>query len=293
MGLALGVYIVVISISGSAVVLRPQFHRWATPHSVAMEGTRLTADALQEAIRRVYSPHEVAGVREQPQPDAPVVVRLQREGVVSERLFDPYAVRDLGLSYPPILHFVEGLVDLHDNFLAGDAGRVVNGVAALFVIALALTGLVIWWPGKDRWRHSLLPGKPARSRRFAQRLHNALGIWTLVPLLIWAFTGAYFVFPGPVEHTLDFLDDDPTDFERPGEAALLLLVKLHFGRFGGVSGRLLWIALGLLPAVLFVTGFIPWWARILSARRRAAAAGPPPQTAAAGKASPATVLEES
>jgi uncharacterized iron-regulated membrane protein len=46
---------------------------------------------------------------------------------------------------------------------------------------------------------------------------------------------------------------------------LLALIRWHFGRFGGLGVRTLWVVLGLLPAALFVTGFIVWWRR--SARR--------------------------
>ena len=40
------------------------------------------------------------------------------------------------------------------------------------------------------------------------------------------------------------------------------------GRFGGLGIRILWAVLGLLPAVLFVTGFVLWWTRVV--RRRTA-----------------------
>ena len=47
-------------------------------------------------------------------------------------------------------------------------------------------------------------------------------------------------------------------------------MNLHFGRSWGLTVKIAWIVLGLVPAVLFVTGFITWWVR--SVRRRAAAA---------------------
>jgi uncharacterized iron-regulated membrane protein len=115
-------------------------------------------------------------------------------------------------------------------------------------------------------------GKPQASRRFAWQLHNALGIWSFALLFIWAITAVYFAFPDPVERSIDFFDDDLNDAERPGEAFLLLLIKLHFGRFGGLHIRFLWVLLGLLPAVLFATGFVLWWTRVV--RRRLAPASP-------------------
>ena len=265
-GLTLGVYIVVLSVTGSVSVLRPDVHRWFVPRSVPMEGTRLTGEALQDAVRRTYPLYEVTGVFERRRPDTPVMVTLQHEGLIVERLFDPYAARDLGLTYPPITEAIEWVVDLHDNLLTGTTGRTVNGVGALLFLTLAITGAVVWWPGRNRLGHAMIPGKPAKSARFARRLHNALGVWALALILMWAVTAVYFSFPDPFESTIDYFDGDLTDAERPGDAFVRALVNLHFGRSWGMAGKLAWVALGLVPAVLFVTGCITWWVRVV--RRR-------------------------
>jgi uncharacterized iron-regulated membrane protein len=266
-GLALGVYIVVLSVSGSASVLRPDVHRWFIPRSVPMEGPRLTGDALQDAVRGAYPQYEVTNVFERRRPDTPVMVTLQLDGATVERLFDPYAARDLGLAYPPITEAIEWVVDLHDNLLTGTTGRTVNGVGALLFLALAITGAIVWWPGIGRLGHSMMPGKPAKSARFARRLHNTLGIWTFALIFIWAITAVYFSFPDSFEWTIDYFDDELTDAERPGDEFVRTLVNLHFGRSWGMAGKLAWVVLGLVPAVLFVTGCITWWARVVRRRR--------------------------
>lgn len=38
---------------------------------------------------------------------------------------------------------------------------------------------------------------------------------------------------------------------------------LHVGSFGGWGVRTLWLLFGLAPTVLFVTGFITWWRRVV------------------------------
>ena len=269
-GLALGLYILLISVTGSVSVLRPDVHRWFVPRSVPMEGTRLTGDALQEAVRRTYPQYEVTNVFERRRPETPVMVTLQLDGATVERLFDPYAARDLGLTYPPITEAIEWVVDLHDNLLTGTTGRMVNGIGALLFLTLAITGAVVWWPGVNRVGHSLVPGKPAKSSRFARRLHNALGIWLLALILIWAVTAVYFSFPDPFEWTIDYFDEDLTDGQRPADWLVRALVNLHFGRSWGMGVKVAWIAFGLVPAVLFITGGITWWVRVV--RRRGAGA---------------------
>lgn len=267
--IALGAYIVVISVSGSAIVFRRELNVWLVPREVpSVEGVRLTADGLRTALERTYPSHEVLEIREGRRPERPVLVSLQRNGKMSERLFDPYAGLDMGHAYPPVLRFVEWLVKLHDDLLAGTTGRVINGIAGMLILLLVATGIVIWWPGKRRWRQSALLGAPAATRKFAWDLHSALGFWSCALLAVWALTAVYFAFPEPVERTIDYFDSDHTDLYRPGESVLLALIQLHFGRFGGLHIRVLWVVLGLLPAVLFVTGFIMWWTRVVRRRAR-------------------------
>ena len=272
-GLFVGIYIVVLSITGSLSVIRPDVHRWFVPRSVPMEGTRLTGDALQEAVRRTYAEYEVTNVFERRRPDTPVMVTLQQGGETVERLFDPYALRDLGLTYPPITEAIEWVVDLHDNLLTGATGRFVNGIGAVLFLSLVITGAIVWWPGVGRLSHSLLPGKPVKSARFARRLHNSLGFWVFALLLLWAVTAVYLCFPDPFEWTIDYFDNDLADDGRPGDWLVRLLVNLHFGRSWGMTVKLAWVVLGLVPAVLFVTGFVTWWVRVV--RRRTAGAAIP------------------
>jgi uncharacterized iron-regulated membrane protein len=269
-GLALGLYVLLLSVTGSLSVLRGDVNVWFAPRSVPMEGTRLAGDALKDAVRRTYPLDEVASVFERRRPDSPVIVTLRRDGAEVDRLFDPYAVRDIGLAYPPTTAAIEWVVDLHDNLLSGSTGRRVNGVGALLFVVLVITGAIVWWPGVGRVRQNIAPGKPAKSARFARRLHNALGIWTLALIVIWALTAVYLAFPEPFEWMRDYFDDDLTDGIRPAEDFMRTFVNLHFGRAWGMGVKVAYIVLGLVPAVLFVTGCITWWVRVV--RRRGAAA---------------------
>jgi len=46
-----------------------------------------------------------------------------------------------------------------------------------------------------------------------------------------------------------------------GDKILDSFVPLHFGTFGGLSTRILYIFVGLAPLILSVTGFVMWWYR--------------------------------
>ena len=63
-----------------------------------------------------------------------------------------------------------------------------------------------------------------------------------------------------------------------GDAILSWTAPLHFGNFGGVPLKILWAVLGLSPSLLFATGAVMWWNRVLS-RRWPAPAGAAPSRA--------------
>src|SRR5690606_10975811 len=141
LALALGVYIVVISVSGSAVVFRGEMTRWAVQQSVpSTDGERLTGDALRAALERAYPHDTVVRFTESRRPSRPVSVLLERDGIEHGRLFDHFASADMGESYPPAVRIVEWLVALHDDLLAGDTGRKINGIAGAFVLLIVVTG---------------------------------------------------------------------------------------------------------------------------------------------------------
>jgi uncharacterized iron-regulated membrane protein len=48
-----------------------------------------------------------------------------------------------------------------------------------------------------------------------------------------------------------------------GDKVLRWVYYLHFGNFAGNKTKALWAALGLLPVILFITGFIMWWNRVM------------------------------
>jgi len=185
---------------------------------------------------------------------------------------------------PAVLEATSRLLDLHDNLLAGETGRKVNGVGACAVLALAATGLMIWWPGIRTWRRSLTLPRGLDWRRTTWHLHSMIGFWTFGFTLVFALSGAYFGFPGLFQNIADRLDPvtDPDAF-RVSDSVIYWLAYLHFGRINGIgipcSGpglcdqatKAAWALFGLAPAAMFVTGAIMWWNRVLRPRRQALA----------------------
>jgi uncharacterized iron-regulated membrane protein len=150
---------------------------------------------------------------------------------------------------PSLIPPVEWIVNLHENLLFGTAGRFVNGIGAIALVSLCLSGALIWWPGIAHWRRALTLDWRAAFARFSWDLHSALGFWGFLFVLMWGISGSYFAFPDAFNSAFYFLD--PND--RFGDSTLALLAALHFGRFGLLAEGV-WALLGLLPAMLAITG---------------------------------------
>lgn len=303
-GIAVGLYVVAISVSGSFLFFRSIVNE-ATPgrRVVAGSGPLLTRDQLIEAAKRAYPGYAPTDISQGTRPGREVEITLERGTRRKNRIFDPYTGRDLGESVPYMLRVMSFMLDLHVNLLVGPTGRVVNGILAILLTLLAVSGAVIWWPGIANWRRSLTINLQAGWKRINWDLHSAVGFWTFAFFFMWSFTGVYLIFPAPFDALinrfapLDYYrlvsqDSEPSlpgmipavtlvrvaDVAPPvkgkrrrprihysaGDQVIRALFGMHFGNFAGVKIRILWAALGLMPPLLFITGALMWWNRKLS-----------------------------
>lgn len=196
-GIGIGLYVLVISISGSAVVYRRELMRRFPRKeiTVVVSGRRLNAQELMPSIERVYPGYEILSIREPAEIDRPDEVILQGRQARILRLFDPYTGANLGNPESSVDLILRWLVDLHDNLLAGQAGRTANGIGAFLITLLGLTGCVLWWPGKKNWRRAVAINTKARFPRLNWDVHSATGFWCSLFVLVWGSPASACAFP--------------------------------------------------------------------------------------------------
>jgi uncharacterized iron-regulated membrane protein len=345
-GVAVGVYVFVVCVTGAALVFRIDLQRAA--HSDLFTPTAgIPADAatMLEGVQAAFPNDRVSGI------DAPTTGRptylayVMRGDRFLTLLFDPVTTRLLGEL--PERSWVRTLQDLHFDLLAGRTGRVVNGIGGLLLLMLCLTGGIIWWQGLANWRRGLIVDVRRSWKRVTWDLHSAIGIWTGAAIALWAVTGASFAFPaqfrsavntispltvsrtpqsgprgsGPPiawrellaraqqerpgehvarvvvpgteraaflvmfstaqptpaggaelasvyldQHTGAVLTAPPRQERSAGDVVMAWIAPLHVGNFGGNAIRVAWLVLGLAPPLLFVTGFLMWWSRVVRPR---------------------------
>ena len=268
-GIGVGLYLVVISVTGSILVFRSELRQTFMPQPVFVEaiGERMDSDQILAAAERVYTDGAVSIFAERDIPTQAVTISVNQEGEVQQMLLDPFTGADLGNAMPTGWRATTWLLDLHDNLLSGETGRKFNGIGAILMTLLSVTGIIIWWPGAETWRRSLTIDFRANWRRLNWTLHSAIGFWTLLFVFMWGFTGIYLCFPQVFTAFVDYVEpfNMETFEDRVGDAVLYWFTKLHFGRFS-MATKILWAILGLVPAVMFVTGSLMWWNRVIRPR---------------------------
>ena len=133
-GIALGLYVLVISVSGSAIVFRNEIYRAADqgPRIVEVRGEKLPEDVLKAAAIKLYPEDTVSYVWPAKVPNQATEIWLDHNGERNQRLFDPYTGVDLGPSVPYAIQIAAWFMKLHTELLVEEVGKTINGVAASF-----------------------------------------------------------------------------------------------------------------------------------------------------------------
>lgn len=284
----LGLYLLMISVTGSVLVYWNELYRAVTPEPIisTAHGPRLTDGQITAAAQRLYPNERVIDIRRARNLDQAVDVGLQSGRRIRHRLFDPRTGLDLGDSVSTGMRVVAFVLDLHDNLLAGPRGRQVNGLGAIALLVVAMSGIVIWWPGSKTWRRSLILPLRTGWKGLTWHLHSMIGFWTFAFTCVFGLSGIYLCFPENFQEIADRLQPvtGATGKIPFVDQVIYWLAYLHFGRIGGIgipcrgpglcdqATKATWALFGVAPAIMFVTGAILWWNRVLrpkmtSARR--------------------------
>ncbi len=114
----LGLYILMISVSGAVYLLENDLDRVFVPGNVIpTENGPLDDDVLEARIEEVYSDSEVFMFTASSNPERAVLVVLRQDGVAVNRYFDQYRGVDRGARYPGKLKFIAGLLIFMTIFL--------------------------------------------------------------------------------------------------------------------------------------------------------------------------------
>lgn len=188
-GLAIGLPLVLVSITGAILIFRPSFERPLDPKRFVVTPGE-TRVPLNELVARAQSAHpasELESLRMFGDPTAAVWVYFANKDYVH---MNPYTGEVLGTRarYGDGFGWIEGL----HKYLGfdGNTGETVNGTLALVFSGIVLTGLALWWPATRRaLRAGLTLNPKLRGRPFQLNLHKTVGVYAALVVLLSAVTG--------------------------------------------------------------------------------------------------------
>lgn len=223
-GVAVGLVVLMMSVTGVLLTYERQILAWAERSSYAEPepgATRLTLEELVEIaqLRKPdFKPTAITLVNE---PGAPVTLAAGRSGSLS---IDRYtgAVREPAA--PALRSFFAAVTGWHRWFDASGesraTARAITGAANLAFLFLVLSGLYLWLPRTFKWAafkyHLLFNPKAVDGKARDFNWHHVFGIWSALPLAVVVATAVVFSYPWANDLVYRSVGEEPP---RPGAPA--------------------------------------------------------------------------
>lgn len=192
-GVSAGLVILVLALTGGALVFERPIDRWLNPEfypSKPRPAAPQTIEATLDVLHRQRPAAKVNWLRF-PRDEWDALVGFSGTRAVH---LDQGRGEVLG-SRPSNEGFVRTMTKLHVNLLAGKTGGTIVAIATGLTLGLALTGLWLWWP-----RRVFSVRRGGTFRRLNLDLHSVAGLYSSLFQLITAGTGLtlYFLHAEPL-----------------------------------------------------------------------------------------------
>lgn len=184
-GAILAPVLVVLGITGAILAVQPELEDASNSLLTHIEpgSAPLSLHDLTARLQEKYPGAVLASVRFPERPDRAYQISLHRpDSADAQLVVNPYNGVVLGLVGD--IWSLRPVHDLHTRFLIDSFGSEISGWAAVGLLFLSITGLILWWPGKI---FSLV--RTGNSRRILFHLHSALAAYSWVALMLFGISG--------------------------------------------------------------------------------------------------------
>lgn len=204
LGIASALVLFIVCLTGTIYTFKSEIEGFIEPDKYALRGAEVKpydVDALTNFVA-LESGLQVQRITISNEPLKPLQfsVTAKEKGKRGETLYvDPYKRELLGTGKGPASEFFMMVFKLHRWLLLDTAiGRPIVGWATVIFVLLSISGLILWFPKKIKGWKSLKPGFKikfqAKWKRINHDLHNALGFYSLLLILVMSFSGLCWSF---------------------------------------------------------------------------------------------------
>ncbi|GAB3993851.1 PepSY-associated TM helix domain-containing protein [Spirosoma daeguense] len=190
LGLASGIVVFVVSVTGCILVfeqeLKPLTQPWQNAERPA-NAVYLTPSEIQQKMKTAFPDKKTLSLWYQGH-GRTVKVTLDSDSTI---FANPYTGAVVGVvDHEDFFRFIlDGHVGL---WIEGEVGHQIVAWATLIFFVLLITGLILWWPkkwNKSNKEKAFTIKWKAKFKRVNYDLHNVLGFYSLIPVLVITLTG--------------------------------------------------------------------------------------------------------
>ncbi len=200
-GITVGLFFVLLGLSGSYLVYKDTFQEWVAPGIRTSSGTtgeinlEKAIQAAQQGLKLDLAPTGIT-ISDDPSRNLELaftgIPGMGRARIIA--FVDPVTAKFNGQE--TFSKTASGFIFFfhHDIFLGG-VGRTIMGVAGLVMVFLLVGGLYLWWPFKKSWARVLKLGPMNNAVQANLELHKFFGFYTLILMVMVTFSGVYISKP--------------------------------------------------------------------------------------------------
>jgi uncharacterized iron-regulated membrane protein len=256
-GIVLCLYMVVIGLTGSLLVFAHELEHAAYHDVLKSSAGEGACDRPEKTI-----PAIIKGAKDtHPKSRISVLYLPERvgerykvfilEGGHTRYLFADPKTGEIRADVDPDRSWLTWLALLHFQLLGGRTGAILNGIGGACLLLLNVSGMIVWWSGLRTWARGLKVDLRKSWKRINFDLHSAVGFWTLTIVSMWAFTGVYFIWPKPIESTVNRVSS--VSSALPPKVVVPQRNEDEGASWGGMIER----ARVTSPAAIFAGAFFP------------------------------------
>jgi len=201
LGLLSGIVVFIVSLTGGIYTFKNQIIDLYNYDKVYVQEEHKPFLPLDE-IRIIFQNQhlEVNQINIPDQKDKSLIIACTDTKTLESGTYyvNPYSGKIIGTGNFGLANFFEIILQLHKTLLLGGIGKQIVGASILIFVILLISGLILWFPKKWKRKQiqdALLIRWKAKFFRINYDLHNVLGFYAFLLLMLIAITGLYVSYP--------------------------------------------------------------------------------------------------
>lgn len=193
LGLASGLIVFIVSITGFLYVFEEEIRDFSHQeylHVPVQQKPFIGLKTILENYEHLEPKKKITTLKiNREEPNAAVEISTKKKKTYYFNPYDGTLIKEQGSDW------LNTVLEIHRNLLLGDFGEFIQGWSVVIFIIMLLTGLILWFPNQRRLIKQSLKIKWSGSfKRVNFDLHQVLGFYASIFLLLIAFSGTYFKY---------------------------------------------------------------------------------------------------